>query len=289
MDRPGDKRLYSAGWNDRKKRVLADPRGLFKVASISKLYIAAAAAKLVAAGELSLDDTLGALVPEVRGRIENASQITVRMLLQHRSGIPEYVYIYAPIEVGEPDEDYLTTAELIYGKPADFDPGDKERYSNTNYLLLGEILDRKLGYSHHEYIAETILEPLGLTETFSLLAEVDPDDVMSGYVIGFGPDVKLLEDHTRPGGSMVATAKDVGRFVRALIDGRLFTAEEQAIYGSVYPYEHTGWVNGYTSIVRYHPDIDAVVVQLVNTSHGELFWIELERVYSRIVSIVERG
>ena len=88
---------------------------------------------------------------------------------------------------------------------------------------------------------------------------------------------------------MVATAEDVGAFVRALVDGALFTAEEQAIYASVYEYEHTGWVTGYTSIVRYHPDIDAVVVQLVNTSYDGLFWIELERVYGRIVEILERG
>jgi CubicO group peptidase (beta-lactamase class C family) len=139
------------------------------------------------------------------------------------------------------------------------------------------------------YIEREILDPLGLDDTYSLFSEVDPDEVMSGYVIGYGPDVKMKEDHTRPGGSMVASAEDVGVFLRALVDGTLFTAEEQSIYTSVYEYEHTGWVNGYTSIARYHPDTDAVIVQFVNTSHKGLFWIELERVYERIVAIVERG
>lgn len=286
VDQPGGASLHSAGWKDRDALAPADPEALFKIASISKLYIAAATTLLVADGELELESTLGALVPEVVGKIDNADEITLRMMLQHRSGIPEFVY--HPDFTGDPDESYLETASLVYDRPADFHPDTSYRYSNTNYLLIGEILDRTLGYSHHAYISSEILDPLGLEDTHSLFSEVDPDDVMSGYSIGYGPDLKTIEDHTRPGGSMVATATDVGVFVRALIDGSLFTEEEQDIYTSVYRYEHTGWVVGYTSIVRYHPDTDAVVVQFVNTSRGPLFWIELEQVYSRVVEIVER-
>lgn len=287
VDQPDGASFYSAGWNDRDALVPADPHTLFKIASISKLYIAAAATMMVADGALSLDSTLQSLIPEVGGEIDNADEITLRMLLQHRSGIPEY--IYSPDFTNDPEDAYLDTAAIVYGQPASFEPGTDYQYSNTNYLLIGEILDRALGYSHHAYIASEILEPLALSNTHSLLAEVDPDDVMSGYVIGYGPDLKTEEDHTRPGGSMIATAEDVGVFLRALVDGTLLTEEEQAIYTEVYEYEHTGWVNGYTSIARYHPDIDAVVVQLVNTSHDGLFWIELERVYGRIVAEVERG
>ena len=105
---------------------------------------------------------------------------------------------------------------------------------------------------------------------------------MSGYYKGYDPDLKSV-DHTRPGGSMVATAEDVGIFLRSLIDGTLFNEKEQTIYSAIYEYEHTGWIGGYTSIARYHSDIDAVVVQFVNTSSKEWFWIELERVYNRIL------
>ncbi|MCB9793652.1 MAG: beta-lactamase family protein [Alphaproteobacteria bacterium] len=287
VDQPGGSRFYSAGWKDREARVPADPHALFKIASISKLYIAAATTMLVADGELSLDSTLQELVPETGGEIDNAETITLRMMLGHRSGIPEY--IYNPDFTNDPDESYLATASLVFGQPADFEPDAGYSYSNTNYLLIGEILDRTLGYTHHAYIASEILAPLELHDTYSLFSEVDPDAVMSGYYVGYEPDLKTLDDHTRPGGSMVASAEDVGVFLRALIDGTLFTPEEQAIYSSVYEYEHTGWVGGYTSIARYHPDIDAVVVQFVNTSHDGLFWIELERVYGRIVSILERG
>ena len=86
---------------------------------------------------------------------------------------------------------------------------------------------------------------------------------------------------------MIATAEDVSIFLRALIDGSLLSQEEQTIYKSVYPYEHTGWLPGYTSIARYHADIDAVVVQFVNTSGKEIYWLELKRLYKRIVKILE--
>lgn len=285
VNQSGESSYYSAGLNNREKQTLADPHTLFKIGSISKLYIAAATTKLVADKSLSLDQSLSDLIPEVKGKIANADQITLKMMLKHRSGIPEY--IYEPGFDSETDESYLSTASLIFGKPADFSPNSKYAYSNTNYLLIGEILDRTLGYSHHDFITNEILHPLGLTNTFNLYREVDSNDVMSGYYKGYDPDLKSL-DHTRPGGSMVATAEDVGIFLRALIDGTLFNEKEQKIYSDIYEYGHTGWLPGYTSIARYHSDIDAVVVQFVNTSSTEWFWIELERVYSRILKSLEK-
>lgn len=92
VDQAGEEpALYAAGWKNRVEQVPADPQALFKIASISKLYIAAATAKLVNDGRLSLDDTLADYLPEFVGRIENADQITLRMMVQHRSGIPNFV------------------------------------------------------------------------------------------------------------------------------------------------------------------------------------------------------
>jgi hypothetical protein len=81
---------------------------------------------------------------------------------------------------------------------------------------------------------------------------------------------------------MVATAQDVGIFLRALNNGSLFDEGEQEIYSSIYVYEHTGLLPGYQSIANYHKDIDAVVIQFVNTTGG-FHWITAEIVYSRIV------
>ncbi|GAB5538196.1 MAG: serine hydrolase domain-containing protein [Salibacteraceae bacterium] len=285
VNAPGRTSFYSAGWNNREKQIPIDPNDLFKIASISKLYIAATVAKLVAQDSLSLDQTLSELIPEVKGKIENADKITLKLMVQHRSGIPEY--IYEPDFDSGTEDSYLTTAALIFGKPADFEPDDKYAYSNTNYLLIGEILDRTLGYSHHEFVTNNLLVPLGLTNTFNLYSEVDSNDAVSGYYKGYDHSLKPV-DHTGPGGSMVATAEDVGLFLRALIDGTLLTAEEQTIYTSIYEYEHTGWLPGYCSIARYHSDLDAVVVQFVNTSGTEFFWLDLERVYNRILTALEK-
>lgn len=285
VNRPGDIHLYAAGWKNREEKIPADPNALFKIASISKLYIAAAATLLISEEKLSLDQTLAELIPEVEGKIEYANEITLKMMIQHRSGILDYGF--EPEVDGETFANYLSFAARIYDKPAVFKPNKKYRYSNSNYLLLGEIMDRTLGYSHHIYIRDEILKPLGLNNTYNVPSEVDMQEVMSGYLKGWEPDVKDWE-FPLPGGSMIATAEDVSIFLRALIDGTLFSPEEQAIYTSLYPYEHTGWLPGYTSIARYHEELDAVVVQFVNTSGKEIYWLELKGVYKRIVRILEK-
>jgi CubicO group peptidase (beta-lactamase class C family) len=173
---------------------------------------------------------------------------------------------------------------LVLDKPADFEPGKKYSYSNTNYLLIGEILDKTLGYSHHQFIKREILLPLDLNNTYSLLSEVDINDVMSGYNVGYDGDLKY-NDFINPAGSMVATAQDVGKFLRALNDGSLLDDNEQTIYSSIYEYGHTGLLPGYSSISWYHKDIDAVVVQFVNTSGGYT-WNLSEIVYDRIIKIL---
>ncbi len=275
--------FYAAGWQDRKNKIPADPKALFRIASISKLYVAVAVAKLVIDNQLSLDKTLAYYMPEMVGRIENADKITLRMMLQHRSGIPNYTDSPG-FWINDYSKNTKESLDLVLDTPADFKPDKKYRYSNTNYLLIGEILDKTLGYSHHQFIKKEVLIPLGLNDTYSLLSEVNLDDVMSGYAVDYEPDLKST-DFVSPAGSMVATAQDVGIFLRALNDGSLLNDKEQAIYSSIYVYEHTGLLPGYSSIAKYHKDIDAVVVQFVNTSGG-YSWNVLEIVYKRIVKIL---
>ncbi len=279
--------FYAAGWHDRKNKIPANPQSLFKIASISKLYIAVAVAKLVNDKHLSLDKTLADYFPELVGRIENADKITLRMMVQHRSGIPNFTDTPGYWEA--PPKANLKNLELALDKPADFEPDKKYSYSNTNYLLIGEILDKTLGYSHHQYIKREILIPLELNNTYSLLSEVELDDVMSGYYVGYEEDMKY-NDFINPAGSMIATAEDVGIFLRALNDGSVFNEVEQEIYSSIYVYEHTGLMPGYQSIAKYHKDIDTVVIQFNNTTNFDGYdWNLAEIIYSRIVKIVRRG
>lgn len=277
--------LYAAGWHDRENRIPAYPQALFKIASISKLYVAVAVTRLVNDGHLSLNKPLADYLPELAGRIENAEEITLSMLVQHRSGIPNFTDV--PGYWQNPPQENQETLELVLDKPADFAPGKKYRYSNTNYLLIGEILDRTLGYSHHQYMKDQILAPLGLTHTFSLLREVDLDDVMSGYYVGYEGDLKYNAIKS-PSGSMLATAEDVGIFLRALNDGSLFNQGEQEIYDSLYVYHHTGLIPGYQSIAKYYKDIDTVIIQFNNTTNFDGYdWNLAEIVYNRIVRIIK--
>ena len=283
--------FYAAGWKNKVTQEPADPHALFKIGSIHKLYIATAIAKLVNAGSLSLNDTLADYMPELVGRIEYADQITLRMMVQHRSGIPNFTD-QAEFDWFTPQTDEDKNLELVLDKPADFKPDARYSYSNTNYLLLGRILDKVLGYSHHQYIYNEILAPLGLSNTNFSLDEVKFEDVASGYWYGYNDDLRHL------GGSMIATAEDVGIFLRALNDGSLLNDDEQAIYSSIYEYEHTGWVPGYYSIARYHKDIDTVVIQFVNTTGGDTWGLAnvtggkalgiSNIIYNRIVQILHR-
>lgn len=285
VNQPGKQQCYSAGWKNRENRIPADPKAYFKIASISKMYLAAASAKLIASDVLTLDQTLAELLPHLKHRITNADRITLRMLLQHRSGIfnftehPDYPWTNPP----QSNEAIL---QLALDRPADFEPDSRYMYSNTNFLLIGAILDSTLGYSHHLYINTEILEPLDLQHTYHLMKEIDLAELTSGYFVGYEPDIKY-NDFIQPGGSMVASAEDAGRFVRALIDGSLLSQKEQEIYTSVYPYEHTGLLPGYQSIVRYHPQIDAVLVMFVNTSGANSWW-KMEQEYKRVVKILEK-
>ena len=272
--------FYTAGWHDRKNKIPADPQALFKIASISKLYVAVATAKLVNDKRLSLDKTLADYFPELVGKIEYADKITLRLMLQHRSGIPNYTD--HPGYWENPPESSEEALELALDLPTNFEPDEDYGYSNTNYMLISNIIDKVVGYSHDQYIKEEILIPLELNNTFSSLSEVDIDDVMSGYYVGIEADLK-----TDNSGVMIATAEDVGIFLRALNDGSLFDEGEQAIYSSIYVYEHTGLIPGYQSFAKYHKDIDTIVIQFVNTTNFDGYnWNTSEIVYSRIVKIL---
>ena len=273
--------FYAAGFHNKENKIPANPKALFKIASISKLYDAVAVTKLVNEGQLSLDKTLADYLPELDGRIENADAITLRMMVKHRSGIPNYTD--APNFWAAPTQTYEESLALILDKPANFEPDEDYEYCNTNYLLLNKIMENVLGYETFQFVQEEILAPLNLNNTFASLDEVNIDSVMSGYHVGYPFDLKE-DDH-----GMLATAEDVGIFLRALNDGSLFEEGEQEIYSSIYEYEHKGWVPGYQSIAEYHKDIDAVVIQFTSTTDPKLYnWNLADIVYGRIIKILAK-
>lgn len=272
---------FAAGWHNREAKIPAKPQALFKLASIAKLYDAAAVAKLVNDGRLSLDKTVADYLPELEGRIENADKITLRWMIQHKSGIPNYTD--APNFWAAPTMTYEECLALILDKPANFEPGEGYEYCNTNYLLINKIMDEALGYDNFQFIQEEILKPLNLNNTYGSLGEANIDEVMSGYHEGHPFDLKTDDL------GMLASASDVGTFLRALNDGSLFEPGEEEIYASVYKYNHSGWVPGYQSFAEYHKDLDAVVIVFYSTTDPELYkWNLSEIINQRIVKILRR-
>ena len=273
--------LYTSGYKNREKKIPTDPNSFFKIASVSKLYTALAITKLVNNGRLSLDKALADYFPELIGRIENADKITLRMMVQNRSGIPNYTD--TKNYWAHPKQNDKERLELILDLPANFEPNENFEYSNTNYLLLSQIIEKASGVTKFQYIKENILEPLNLINTYGLIQEVDADDVMSGYYVGYENDLKMDDN-----GVMLATAEDLGRFIRALNDGSVFKdKKEQEIYSSIYKYEHTGLIPGYQTIAKYHKDLDAVIIQFTNTVDFDGYnWSLSEIMYNRIVRIV---
>ena len=271
--------FYAAGVKNKENNIPADPHSLFKIASISKLYTAVAVTKLVGDSRLSLDKTVADYFPELVGRIENAEQITLRMMVQHRSGIPNYTDTNN--YWATPKENNKEKLDLILDKPASFKPDKKYEYCNTNYLLLSEIMDTMLGYAHFEFIQEEILNRLNLKNTFRSLSDVNIDDVMSGYHVGHPFDLKTDKQ------GMLASAEDVGIFLRALNDGSLFDEGEREIYSTIYKYDHKGWVPGYQSLAKYHKKTDTVIIQFTSTTDRKLYnWNLADIIHGRIIKIL---
>ena len=273
---------YASGWHNKEAKILAKPDALYKIASISKLYDAVAVTKLVSNGKLSLDKSLAEYLPELIGKIENVENITLRLMIQHRSGILNFTD--APDFWAEPTSTFEESLALIEGKPANFKPGKKYEYCNTNYLLINKIMDDVLGYPNFQFIQEEILNPLNLKNTFSSLSEVNIDDVMSGYHVGYAHDLKT-NDY-----GMHAKAEDVGKFIRALNDGTVFQNNEQEIYASIYEFEHDGWVPGYQSFAKYYKKIDAVVICFYSTTDPKLLNWNLSQILNkRIYRIIKKS
>lgn len=272
--------FYAAGWHDRVNKIPALPNALFKIGSISKLYSAVAIAKLVNRQQLALNKTVADYFPELVGRIENADKITLQMLLQHRSGIPNYTD--TPNFWSNPTDSYQGALDLIVDLPANFAPDSDYQYSNTNYLLIGKLIEKTTGKSRFQFIKDEILIPLQLHNTFGSLSDVTLDKLMGGYHVGVDENIKATDY-----GSMIATAQDVGIFLRALNDGSVFKQGGREIYSTIYEFEHGGWVPGFQSHAKYYTEIDTVVVQFNNTTDSKLYYWNLsEIIFSRVVRIL---
>jgi D-alanyl-D-alanine carboxypeptidase len=226
VEQDGRRTIVAAGHADLKKRRAARPGDRFWVGSVTKTFVATVVMQLVAERKLRLENTLARLLP---GRFRDGRRIRLRHLLNHTSGIPDYMRLEPwGSAVARNPRVVIPARRLVSAaasEPLEFAPGSRASYSNTNYLVLGEILERVTGRKVAPLLRERIFEPLGLTATaFEPPKRALGADQMHGYdITGTSPrDVSL---HRLGGpwadGAIVSNARDLAVFFGALLRGKL--------------------------------------------------------------------
>ena len=177
----------AAGLGEVPAQVTMRPGDRFRAGSVLKTFLATVTMQHVEAGTLSLDQTLPALLPEtVTARIAGADRITLRMLLNHTSGIPEWTSPEIDAQIIANPAHIWTTDEIIdiaSAQPPTFEPGTSWSYSNTNYTLIGLVIERAAGKSWRAQVRERVFQPLGLSNT----SLPEPGDITVGadYAHGY--------------------------------------------------------------------------------------------------------
>ncbi len=231
---PQGARHATAGVSDRRTGRLARPDDKFRIASTTKTFVATVVLQLVGEGRLSLDDTVGELLPGVvSGNGNDGNRITVRQLLNHTSGLFNYTADFpllsdaAAFRAGRFDTWTDTQLVAIAMRHApNFAPGTKWEYSNTNYTLAGMIIERTIGRSWQREVTRRIIHPLGLRDTYAPVTDPRiPDRHLRGYSAfgGSAPiDVTLFNPSgAGAAGGMISNTADLTRFYSALMKGKL--------------------------------------------------------------------
>ncbi|MFK4797995.1 serine hydrolase domain-containing protein [Streptomyces sp. MPA0124] len=222
-------------------------RDRYRVGSITKTFVATVVLQLEAEGRLSLDDTVDEWLPGVvEGNGNHGDRITLRQLLNHTSGIHNYTAdeefvrtYFARDGFLEHRYDTVTPRQLVAIATAhepDFEPGTDWRYSNTNYILAGMVIEEATGRPYAEEVRRRIIDPLKLRATSVPGTRVTlPRPSSRAYS-------KLAETATGPtydvtrlnpslagsSGEMISDSADLNRFYTALLRGRLLPAEQLA-------------------------------------------------------------
>ncbi|MEU4820601.1 serine hydrolase domain-containing protein [Actinomadura sp. NPDC023710] len=216
---------------------------LFRIGSMTKPFVATVVLQLVGEHRVALDAPVERYLPGVvRGNDNDGRIVTVRQLLQHTSGIPDYLALLDPQEILKDPLAHHDTRDLVdlaLTRPRTFKPGDGWRYSNTNYLLAGMLIEKVTGHTYGQEIRRRVIRPLGLSHTF---VPSDTSAIPGPHPRGYarpGPNAPLLDvtainpSVAGASGSMISSGADLNRFLGALVRGRLLRpAQLRAMMGT---------------------------------------------------------
>ncbi|MCP2731711.1 serine hydrolase domain-containing protein [Limnofasciculus baicalensis] len=293
----------ASGVSNLKTNTPMKPRDRFRIGSISKLFLAVVILQLMEEDKIDLNDTLiDWLSEEICDFIPNSHKITIRQLLNHTSGLADYLNtdeFNTALETTNPNHLWTATEAITYAYDLEplSPPGKKFHYSNPNYILLELIVEAVTENTLAREMCDRIHTPLGLIDTFTEMREEIPGGFVEGYADwdedGETDNVTRRNDGVGLGdGGLISTAPDVARFIQGLfIEDKLLAAEtlekmltwvedrEGGYYGlgiSAWNSDwgeiwgHTGNTGGFLSTCWFLPNQDITVVVLTNTADTAL-------------------
>ncbi|WP_189920222.1 serine hydrolase domain-containing protein [Kitasatospora xanthocidica] len=300
----------SFGVADRTTNAPMDPGMYSRIGSESKTYTATAVLRLVDQGKVKLDDPISTYVDGVPG----GDGITVRQLGEMRSGLFPYSsdQDFANTLIGDPNHVFTPDQLLAYGykHPAVFPPGTKYQYNNSNYILLGKLIEKVGGQSAGDVLKDQVFTPASLGKTSFATDSSLPDPHPHGYTNQ--TPTGSVEDATNwnpswawTAGAVVTTLADLESWAKTMATGAIISPATQAERMKLLPtpdpgvtygfgvFNNSGWIGhngsmpGYESVAVYMPDAQATMVLLLNTdviSQGEepstLFANEITKIIS---------
>ena len=266
--------------------------------SIGKTFVAATTLQIVGEGKLTLDEKIERWLGGEKwfAQLPNASDITLRMLLNHTSGIPNHVddkdFLKALFKNSEKDVRYEDLIAYVLNRKPLFAAGKKFNYADTNYILIGLIIEKVTGKTLYDEITNRILKPFKLNDTFPSNKNILPQ-VANGYFknkpVIINGKFTINPQWEWAGGGFASTAEDLARWAKFLYEGNVLRkdlmdemlkgvkTEEATQYGLGVEiaqtkfgksYGHDGEFFGYLSDVRYFPQQKISVAVQVNSDEN---------------------
>jgi D-alanyl-D-alanine carboxypeptidase len=249
-----------------------DPDVPWNVGSVTKTFVAVVVMQLAEEGRIDLDAGIQGFLPDLAG----ADRITPRMLLQHTSGLGEYLdqpAVRSDLQREWTPSELIAVAEAA-GRVGE--PGGAHRYSNTNYVVLGEIIEKVTGHSWADEVRTRIVEPLGLTSTG--LTSTGPIGApwSTGYrvVDGAFVDATRSADPSVGGaaGGLQSTGRDLLKFAVALAAGTLLSPESRTAMQAFVPgddYSQFGIDHGYGLGIERYADATIAIIGHMGTGEDQ--------------------
>ena len=270
------------GFFDLQKKDSLNEHSAFHLASVSKTFTAMATLKLVDQGKLKLDDDVKLFFPKFP-----YNGITVRMLLSHRSGLPNYLYFMQQLgwDVKQfSDNNDVLNYLIQFQPPLNGQPGTRFTYCNTNYALLGLIIEKASGKSYADFLQHNFFTPLKMNDTY-VFTMTDEQTAMPSYNWRGRKEGFTFLDKGFGDKNIYSTPRDLLKWDQALYNNQLFSAQtlEAAFtpysnekpgiknYGfgwrmNIYPNGkkiifHGGWWHGNnTMLMRLVPDSATIII-----------------------------